>query len=431
MATDPVERIRIEEREIAIDTDLWHPLRRMADFPASPNVPYLTVRIDWRPDGTRPNSRPGRGVIERKLDEIVAAHEAHTAASAALVEARDKIIVYLDNELAPSVQGVYIVAGGEGHVFVPLALGIPVETDIAVGPVPVLTPLAQLVEDHPAFAVLVADQREAALTIVNQAAVSGALEVEGNEYPRKQQQGGWSQRRYQMRADERISAFARTVAEETQRTLDEAGIDVLIVAGDEVITTALEDAWHPAMKERIAGSVRLDSRATEAEIVEAALPVAERAARERESEAVRQLVDGVGGPLAVGGVEHTLLALEEGRVMTLVLTNDFHVDGWVDHTLPIAGVGDPAGEHPAGGDPAAMLPTAIEEEMIRLALAQDATVEIVHGTVPIEDVPDGSVPQAGIPAPRTEAAELLDGMGGVGAILRYAVVDSGHAMPEA
>lgn len=430
MATDPVQNVQTHRHETAIDRDVRRPLQRMASFVPSPDAPYVTIRIDWRPEGSQPNLRPGRDLVQRKLDDLIDAQEAHTPASEALLKARDDVMSFLDNEVDSSVQGVYIVAGGEEHVFVPLSLGLPLDTAIDLGPVPVLTPLARFVEDNPPFALLVTDQREATLTIVDQTVAAGDLVIEGSDYPRKQQQGGWSQRRYQMRADERISAFARTVTEEVQRALDAAGIEHLIVTGDEVISAELDGTWHPKFKERIVGHLRLDHRATQAEAVEKALPVAERAAREREAAAAKLLTNSAGGPMAVGGIEETLLALEEGRVMNLIMAEDFHADGWADYTLPIAGAGAPPKRHPAGGDAAAMVPVALEEEMIRLALAQDATIEIVHTTVPIEEVADGPVPQAGDGPPRTEAAKMLDGVGGVGAILRYAFVDSGEATPE-
>jgi hypothetical protein len=430
MAIDPVQSIHFESHDTAIELDLRKSLRRIAELPPSPTAPYVTMLIDWRPDGTQPNSRPGRNIALRKVDEIVGGLEAHTAAEQAISAARDQIGPFLDS-VDPSVQGLYIVAGGEQHVFETVSLGVPVETTVCLGPVPLLLPLAHLAEDHPAYAVLVADQREANLFLVTQTVVAAEKSVEGAEYPRKQQQGGWSQRRYQMRADERIAAFARTVAEETQRTLERRGIDLLIVATDEGTGSALNEAWHPTMKERIVDHIQLDIRASGAQVVEAATPIAERAARDRERVAVDRLVENVGGPMAVGGAERTLLALQEGRVMHLVLRDDFHADGWVDYSMPIAGVGKPGKRHPTGGDPANITLTAIEEELIRLALAQGASIEIVRSVRPIEELADGSVPDAGSGPPKTEAAAKLDEIGGVGAILRYAIVDSGDAMPEA
>ncbi|HEY7031861.1 MAG TPA: hypothetical protein VH482_11055 [Thermomicrobiales bacterium] len=59
----------------------------------------------------------------------------------------------------------------------------------------------------------------------------------GAEYPFKRKAGG-ALRRHQARADERRDQFARAVAGGSRQTLDEAGIGVLVIAGDEV--TALK-----------------------------------------------------------------------------------------------------------------------------------------------------------------------------------------------
>src|SRR5829696_4664434 len=101
MATDPVQSVHAHRHETAIDRDVRRPLQRMAEFAPSPDVPYLTVRIDWRPDGTQPNMRPGRDVIRRRVDEIVDSQEAHTPASEAMIQVRDTIMSYLDNEVDP------------------------------------------------------------------------------------------------------------------------------------------------------------------------------------------------------------------------------------------------------------------------------------------------------------------------------------------
>ena len=64
----------------------------------------------------------------------------------------------------------------------------------------------RLVEDNPVYVVLLADQEEARLDFISYGRLSRQSTLESSLYPVKQQQGGWSQRRYQARADERIEA---------------------------------------------------------------------------------------------------------------------------------------------------------------------------------------------------------------------------------
>jgi len=143
-------------------------------------------------------------------------------------------------------------------------------------------------------------------------------------------------------------------------------------------------------------------------------------------EAVQAVSDGVGaGGKGVAGAEDTITALETGQVMTLVMNDDFSQPGWADYTLPLYGVGSPPGEHPAGGDVADLVPTTVEDEVVRLALQIGAEVQLVRSAVPVGVEEQEQIPDADDPTPRSEAARALDDLGGIGAILRYAL-DAGQ-----
>jgi peptide subunit release factor 1 (eRF1) len=286
-----------------------------------------------------------------------------------------------------------------------------------------------MADEHQPYAFLVADQREATLTIVAQTRPTRELDVEATDYPRKQQQGGWSQRRYQARADERVAAFARTVAEEVRKTLDATGVSMLIVAASDVVLSELTDAFLQSVHERIIGSVGLDSSAAHLDIVGAATPLLERTERKRELAAVEAVRDGVAaGGRGVAGAEYVLTALQTGQVMTLVMNDAFSMNGWADYSMPIYGAGDVPRQHPAGGDAKQIVPIALKEEMVRLALQQDAAIEFVRTLSDISEERNAELPQEGSEQ-RTEAAAMLDAYGGVGAVLRFAL-DSGQSTAD-
>ena len=54
MATDPVQQIRELEHDTPLATDLKATLARLAALPPSTEAPYLTVSLDWRPEGSAP-----------------------------------------------------------------------------------------------------------------------------------------------------------------------------------------------------------------------------------------------------------------------------------------------------------------------------------------------------------------------------------------
>jgi peptide subunit release factor 1 (eRF1) len=156
-------------------------------------------------------------------------------------------------------------------------------------------------------------------------------------------------------------------------------------------------------------------------VLDASRRVAIEAERAREAETVSRVENGAGpGGGAVTGAVETLTALQTGQVMKLVMNDDFSAPGWADYTLPMYGTGEPPATHPAGGSVENIVGVALEEEVVRLALQVGAEIEIIHSTVSTADL-DGTrpLPDADANPPRLEAAQALDRLGGVGAILRY------------
>jgi len=418
VATDPVKRIRAFERETDLALSLSATLQQLAALPPSVEAPYLTVSLDWRPMGNDPGQRLGRQALDRLAEATIARYWPRGTAFDSVSADLERIKTYLDDELDPATQGVVIVACAHQGVFEPVPLDLPIETGIAVGPTPSLRQLVHAAEDYPPYAVLVADQRNAILWLIERRTWGRVIEVKGSDYPRKQQQGGWSQRRFQSRADERVDAFARTVAAQTQRALDEEAVGDLIVAGDEIITSALDASFHPSVKERLIGTLRLAVDASEADVLAATEPLIERREREQELVAVETVRDAVGaGGRGAAGAEAVLTALQAGQVMTLVMNDDFSQPGWVDFTFPLYGVGEPPAEHPAGGAVANLVAISLEDELVRLAVQTGAEVDLIRTGVPAGEA--DAIPAADTPPPRTEAARALDELGGVGAVLRF------------
>jgi peptide subunit release factor 1 (eRF1) len=426
MAIEPVERVREQEHDTPLALDLRETLARLAALPPSLEVPYLTVGLDWRSQGEAPGVRPTRRHFDDLAEEVRGRFGPRGTAFDSLNADLDRIAAYLDDELAPAAQGVVIVACSDRDVFEPIPVDVPLRTDLTTGPTPSLRQLARVVEDYPSYAVLVADQREAILSTIERRTWQRSVEVTGTDYPRKQRQGGWSQKRYQNRADERIEAFAKTVAEETRRAFDAQPIGYLIIGADEPMATHLLHDLHQTVKEKVIGTVGLPVTASEADVQAVTEPIVERAERRRELEAVRRVRDGVGaGGKGVAGAEDTLTALQTGQVMTLVIVDDFTSPGWADFAMPLYGVGEVPTTHPAGGDAASIVPVALENELIRLAIQVDAEIEVVQSAVPVSAEEQERIPEGDEAPPRAQAALELDALGGVGGVLRFAL-DAGQ-----
>jgi peptide subunit release factor 1 (eRF1) len=454
MATDPVERIRAFEHETPLSIDLNGTLKRLAAAPPSTVAPYLTVCLDWRPEGTEPGRtpppelkrsqrrelkdvagtpwRPSWEAAYRELGDLVNRYAAHSAAFESLSADVERIKTYIENDLNPVAQGVIVVACDRQGVFEPAALDIPVTTDIVVGTIPSLRQLVAANEDFPLYAVLVADQRDAFLWLLERRNWAWSVQLEADGYPRHQQQGGWSQKRFQARAGERVDAFAKAIADEVRQELVERETQVpyLIVAAEEPMATALDNAFHESVKERVIGRVNLAPEANAATVAAATEPLVAQTERQREREAVQAVHDGVGAAAkGVAGPEDTLTALQGGQVLTLVMNDDYSQAGWADYTFPLFGAGKIPAQHPAGGDHANIVRTDVAEEAIRLAIQSDAAIEIVKTAVPVSQEEVEVIPAAEEPIPRSEAATALDALGGIGAVLRFAL-DAGQPTAE-
>lgn len=398
MATDPVEGVRSEERQTPFTTNLRKQLMDLAHLEPSPEHPYLSVYVDWRPEGENPGVRAGKTTLENKLSEQRRKLKEGGRDRSGFDADVERIEAFLEDGIDPAVHGIFILSCDAKNVFETVLMAMPLDTRLTVSPTPDLRSLVRVIEDFPRFAVLHADQHDASIFIINRASAESTLALDSNDYPSGNEAGGWSQRRFQARQEERLSHFAKFVAEETRKLLDEAHIKMLVLSVGEVFGSALHEDFHQTVKERIVGEIHLDMQASESAIVEAAMPVVEQAERNREADAIRTLEDAIGaGNQGTGGVDDVLLALESGQVKTLLMAEDFEANGWADYGLNLYGAGEIPGEHPAAGDQEAMVKIDLAEEFVRLALSTSATIEIV---------------------PSREAARLHK-HGGVGAILRY------------
>jgi peptide subunit release factor 1 (eRF1) len=334
---------------------------------------------------------------------------------------RDKVLATFDQiDEYTAAHGLVIVACDALDVYEVLPLAFPVDTHVVVDPEPGLADLARYAEDYPRYAVLLLDQKYAVLTIFAQGRPSRSVRVRGSGYPRKQMQGGWSQHRYEGRAEERSEAFVRRVAEETRSVIDESGVPMLVLAGDDRITSAIEKDLHETIQSLVIGTVNLKIESTPAEMVEVVQPIVDQAERDREATAVQAVHEAIGMGTGAGGAADVMHALQAGQVDTLVMNDDFQGTGWADYTMYLYGVGSKPETHPAGGGIENIREITLDHAFVRLALYTNAEIEIVASEVPVSEGGEIRDPEED-PRPRSEPAKSLDEFGGVGAILRFTV----------
>jgi peptide subunit release factor 1 (eRF1) len=141
---------------------------------------------------------------------------------------------------------------------------------------------------------------------------------------RKSNPGGWSQRRYQNRAENQWEQNAKEVADHVAALADETGARLIVVAGDvralQLLTEHLPERTAELLREvngsRGPGSGRDD-------IAEDVVKLAATVVAEDTVEILRQFKQERGqGDLAVEGTKATIEALAAARVDTLLIHDD-------------------------------------------------------------------------------------------------------------
>ena len=347
------------------DDGLTGALRRLAAIESS-ELPFLSAYLDLRPHAVGdPTLRTGQLVLRDRLRDLQRGMKEHTPESTSLRRSAEWIEERI-GEALPEAQGMaFFTSAGSGEgIHEAVELPVAVETEVTVGSLPDLVPLARLVDQEPALLALY-DTNTLRLFSVGAA----VRELEGHDAPPDEYGRHLAARgELEGRVEERRAEFARESAELIERTIGTLRPAWLVVATEETALPHLRDKLSKQAQERLREVIRLDIRASWDDVAEAALPVVERLRREDAHASADALVGEVGErDLGVAGVDETRRALLIGQGMELLI------------------------------DEGAGLPRDELRELVRAAAATDMRIRFVDGH------------------------EGLRSIGGVGALLRFKI----------
>ncbi len=203
----------------------------------------------------------------------------------------------------------------------------PLDSRVVIDGTPYIEPLARTLAGA-LWCVLLANRRIARIFTGPPEQLDESDRIEDNVHS-QHRQGGWSQAHYQRSVEEDVrDHIAHTAAVVFDLFKHEGFQHLLIGAPDETVGD-LERHLHPYLKERLAGHVRVSVEDSSPEDVraEAARGIEEHE-RRRERELLDRLEHGLGaGGRAAAGADDVLGCLEQGRVDTLLLGEDFGASG--------------------------------------------------------------------------------------------------------
>ena len=368
-------------------------METLAAFEPSP-FPVISLYLSLSPNQ---NGRESHDQFMRKvLSDRAKALPAESPERESFERDAERIRKFLDGEKQQSWQGLAIFACSGADLFEAIPLETPFDDHwMFVGSAPHLYPLAKLNDTYPRYAAVSLDMNKARIQVFSLAAAERAEQVVSDK-TRRTSKGGWSQARYQRRADNVHTNHMKEVVDMLGKVVREEKIDQIVIAGDDVAVAKLREQLPVELADKIVDVVKLQRNAQDASFLEATFDAIRVKDAETDAEKVAELIgEWQSGGLGVAGPEATLRAFELGQVDELIIT------GSVESLKPVQKLPDAA---PAEMQADTSAATGIDEARLKLSaelikLAQQTSARIRF----IED------------------AGLLAEVGGVGALLRFRV----------
>jgi peptide subunit release factor 1 (eRF1) len=308
----------------------------------------------------------------------------------------ERILQYLDSEIDASIQGLAIFASSGAEFFEAIPVEVPFDNhSLFIDSVPHLYPLAKLIDTYPRYAAVMLDTNKARIFVFG-----GKEERQENivgEKTRRTSKGGWSQARYQRRADNFHMLHIKEVVDTLDKIVRDENINHIVVSGAEVAMPILREQLPKHLADKIV-EIGAHEDGESGSFVERTMAALREKDAETDAEKVQELMDAwQSGGLGVAGPEATLSAFQLGQVDELIVTASPELLKSVQK-LP-----DDAAPGEVKADTSAPQGTADEK---RLKLADELVTRAHQTSARIRFIEDEN---------------LLAGVGGVGALLRFRI----------
>lgn len=372
----------------------WEDVRRLAEYRALRGS-AISLYVDLAPT----DSPTPRDAITR-VNALLADGQKNGAAQELSHEEKEalkrdfaRIERYFEHEFErDGAHGLALFCAGLDDLWISLQLpeavpdGIKVERDFY------LAPLAPLVGRGDGALVTVVNRERGSLYRLRAGRLVEDADL-SEEQPRRHDQGGWSQARFQRHIDELAADHFRRVAEEIDRRVRASTGTRLVIACPGEVRAEFEQLLSQEARHALAGWAAVEAHAGPPEVQAAVKPVLARARAEEEAAQLERFREELGRDgRAVGGWAGTLEAASDARVEVLLYTEGTQRIAW---QCPQCGrAAADSGECPLDGTP-------LEQRSDGLDLALHQTLAHGGGVCVIGERRD------------------LDPLEGIGALLRF------------
>jgi len=301
----------------SLETPLREQLDRLANLDSSAG-PVISLYLDMRADQNGQRAHAG-AFLRNRVDEQ--ARSMSGQARAQFHGAALRIEHYLAESVPKSANGLAIFASTTGDFFEAIPLDVPIEQpSMHVDALPHLYPLAKVNDQYPRYAALLLDTNSADLFVFALGATTRHESVQ-SEKSRRTQMGGWSQARYQRRADNFHKQHMKEVVDLLDKVVTQEHLNHIVVACDEVAKPVLLSQLPKHLAEKVIDIVPVDVKSTpEHEVLRATMEALRQKDAQTDAEHVERMLGAWrAGGLAVAGIEATVRALDMRQVEELLI----------------------------------------------------------------------------------------------------------------
>lgn len=300
----------------ALETPLREQLDRLAAIEPSDRS-IISLYLDMRPDQNGQRTHVDT-FLRNSFDEQ--GRSLTVQARTGFERAAERISQYI-GEAPKSAKALAIFASITGNLFEAFPFDVPLERpSIHVDAVPHLYPLAQINDQFPRYAALLLDTNSADLYVFALGATKRRESVQG-EKTRRTSMGGWSQARYQRRADNFHKQHIKEVVDLLEKVVAAERLNHVVIACDDAARPFLMAQLPKHLAEKVIdmGSVDIKSL-PEHQFLAETMAALRQADAKTDAEQVQRMLDAWrAGGLGVAGIEPTLRALEMRQVEELLI----------------------------------------------------------------------------------------------------------------
>lgn len=243
----------------------------------------------------------------------------------------EKIESYILTNKRVFKKGLAVLSSQENKFWKEFHLSVTVKNEIIVDNTPYIKPLLDIIDNYQRYAILLVGKESARLFLVHLGEIEEYTEVHSADVPGKHKKGGWfalSEKSYERHTDYHVGLHLKDVLKQLDSFLSGEYVGRLIIGGSEEAVTKVKTMLPQAVADKIIGTFQAEMFANNKEILEKVEPILRSFEERKGVETVDELLTkAMKNENAVLGIENVLNALQEGRIMRLIVLKDYKQSG--------------------------------------------------------------------------------------------------------